>query len=216
MQQKTDRHLVRQFLEQAGWVTVPTVAIFIFGNKDKGSVRIANALLTSMSKAKKRAIKRLPCSHAVVYAPATTKLKRVGTALFDHDNKTRECVAKWVHTRGLNLEFSFRPPADATVGNFHFEMDNGHMNEKQLREKIFKNYKEPGAYQVVFFMASPYKSHWRTIDKIKADEHRRLQKLFLIAESMLPHKPNRILAASYEQFLADGKLYNFKGSIFRK
>lgn len=132
--------------------------------------------------------------------------------MFDHDSKTRECIARWICDHGAQQldALHFHPPADATIGNIYFEMDNGHMNDRQLREKINLHYSKPGQFQVVFIMASPCKAHWRTREKVQADELRRLNKIFGIARELLPHKPNRILAASYEQFLEDGQLRSYK------
>lgn len=209
----TDRHLVRLFLEKAEWATVPIISLLLFGSKRKEYARIANSVLTAMSRTKRTdALKRLPFPHAVVYAHPRTKKKRLGTALFDHDSKTRECIARWIFDHGATQvdALHFNPPADATIGGIFFEMDNGHMNERQLREKIERHYVVPGKFQAVFIMASPNKAHWRTREKIQADELRRLRKIFAIARELLTQKPNRILAASYEQFLEDGTLYSFK------
>jgi hypothetical protein len=213
MTPSTDRHFVRQFLDRTEWATVPTIALLLFGSKRKEYVRIANSVMTAMSRTKRTdALKRLPFPHTVIYAHPRTKKKRLGTALFDHDNKIRECIARWLfdHGAGEVERLHFHPPADATIGNVFFELDNGHMTDRQLREKIERHYAGPGRFQVVFFMASPNKAHWRTRERIEADELRRLAKILTIAREVLPHKPHRILAASYEQFLEEGKLYSFK------
>lgn len=156
---KTDRHLIRQFLDKADWCSVQAMAVLLFGNKDKISVSVANTELTCMAKLKTGSIKKLPCPYAMVYANAQTKRKRLGTSFFDHDNKTREVVAKYIHDKGTHLieGLHFHPPSDACIGSLFFELDNGHMTEKQLKEKINRYYIKPGGFQVIFIMASPYR-----------------------------------------------------------
>lgn len=214
LMQKFDRFLVRSFLDKTDWAAVPTIALLLFGNRGRIAHKDANKELSQMSHLKRPgSLKRLPCSHAVVYANPSTKRKRIGNGLFDHDNKTREVVAKMCNPYGIRAvdSVSMAPPSDARIGNIFIEFDNGHMTDHQLEEKILKNYSKAGMFQVAFIMASPYKAHWRTKEKTKADEIRRLNKLFAVSSRILPHKPNRIIGASYEQFLEDGKFYNCKG-----
>ncbi|NNG06548.1 MAG: hypothetical protein HKM90_02350, partial [Desulfobacteraceae bacterium] len=42
---------------------------------------------------------------------------------------------------------------------------------------------------------------------------RRLRMLFEVSRSVLPHKPNRVVAATYHGFIADGKLVNSRGDL---
>jgi hypothetical protein len=207
-----DLHIIRQFVEKADWVTVNVISLLMYGDKNHEHVKAVNARMTDSWR--RGGFKRLPCPSNVVYAHLHTRRKRIGTALFDHDNKMRECAAKFIHDKGYDLihDLHFHPPSDAAIGSTFFEMDNGHMTEKALREKIHRNYMKDGKYQAVFFMASPYKSTRSTAEKLKTDEQRRLKKLYSLVAELTPKKPNRIIAASYEQFLEDGKVYNFKGA----
>ena len=46
--------------------------------------------------------------------------------------------------------------------------------------------------------------------KAKNKKQDRLEKLFKIVENILRHKPNRILANTYMDYLKTGELYNYK------
>ena len=209
-----DRHLVRSFLEKVDWATSHAICYLLNGHVERNSAIITRIDILKMVNSKRcEKLKRLPCPYGAVYAKPHTTKNRVGSSMFDHDDKLRQCLAKYLRVNGTHhlAYLDLHKPADANIGNIHFEMDNGNMTPRQLREKIVKYYLKPGEYQVIFFMASPYKDHWRAMERIVADEQRRLDILFNLTKELLPHKPNRVRGASYHQFLKDGKLYNFKG-----
>jgi len=103
--------------------------------------------------------------------------------------------------------------ADAVCGNIYFEMDNGNESREQLLEKIKSNYAGKGEFQVIFWMSTDFATHWKTKENIKKLDHNRLRLLFDVVKEAVPYKPNRLLGASYEQFLEDGKIYNYKKLI---
>lgn len=124
-----------------------------------------------------------------------------------HDRRLRNCVAKYLNinnqdwTDFLNID----PPADAMLklfsGNVFFEFDSGY-ETTELEEKLTKYYSGPGQFRVIFFMAHS--------DNIKRLEKNRLDYLFKVVGKLLRHKPNRVLANTYTDFLKTGKLYNLR------
>jgi hypothetical protein len=70
-----------------------------------------------------------------------------------------------------------------------------------------------GAYRVIFWMGTAEYAHWKNMEKVKSLEQNRLNMLFDIIKNVLKDKPNRILGASYHQYLENGKLYNRKGEL---
>ena len=215
MKQKYDWYTIRQFLERVEWATVPAIALLIFGVKNKESMIQANAILTRMNKSVQNPIKRLDCAQAVVYAHGGNPKNRIGTVYFNHDSKLRECLARYVFDNGEDAigKISMKPPFDASIGTLRFEFDNGNMTSKQLKEKILKHFTKKDGEQAIFFMASPNKAVSRHMDRVITDEKRRIEKLFSLVRELLPFKPNKVMATSYEEYLRDGKLYNFKNRL---
>ena len=123
------------------------------------------------------------------------------TFLFNHDSCVRDVIGKFLHDRGMQ-EVSFNKPADASILQYRFELDNGHMNDSQLEEKISKHYANANV-QVVFIMRHREFPHL---------EAKRLEKIFYLSEKLFPHKPNKILGACYSKFLENGMIYNRNGT----
>ncbi len=145
--------------------------------------------------------------HAVYGSPCTKK-KDIGSHHFLHDNRLRDCLAKFLNDRNLKgIEqlsigrTEINP--DAYIGNLYFEFDNGHMDDDQLSDKIRNNYSGNGAFRVIFFMRHRYDD--------PEGEIRRLDKLFEIIKKTLPSKKGRVIGACYSQYLKDGAIYNVKG-----
>lgn len=122
------------------------------------------------------------------------------TFLFNHDMCLKDVIGKFLHDNDLH-RVSFEKPADAVIGQFHFELDNGHMNEAQLEEKIRLHYANANV-QAVFIMRHREKPEL---------ENQRLQMIFGLSDRILHDQPNKILAACYTQYLKDGIIYNRKG-----
>ena len=96
---------------------------------------------------------------------------------------------------------SFERPADASISQYRFELDNGHMNERQLEEKLVKNYARQ-IVQIIFIMRH------RECPRLEAE---RLKKVFQISHKVFPHQPNKVLAACYTSYLENGIVFNRKG-----
>ena len=140
-----------------------------------------------------------------VYASPNTKKSAIGSSFFVHDQRLRNCLARYLfdrNHRGIR-ETSIENIADARIGSLMWEFDNGHMNVGQLEEKIRMNYTSRGVYRVAFVLAHEYDS--------KDREKERLYMLFQIVKRVLPHKKNRIIGNCYHSFLETGKLYNCRG-----
>jgi hypothetical protein len=121
---------------------------------------------------------------------------------YNHDVKMRNCIGKFLHERyQLIKNLNVKPPADATLGNIFFEMDNGFQGTEQWIEKISNYYSGEGSFRVIFFLATRYST-----DR----EENRLNKLFEILRKVMYRKPNRILGACYCKYLKDGKVYNLR------
>lgn len=130
----------------------------------------------------------------------TMHAKTLPTFLFNHDVCLRDAIGKFLHDNDP-YRVSFEKPADAVIGQFHFELDNGHMNEAQLKEKIRLHYTNANV-QVVFIMRHREKPEL---------ENQRLKMIFSLSDGILHDQPNKILAACYTQYLKDGIIYNRKG-----
>jgi len=130
----------------------------------------------------------------------TVKAKSFPTCLFNHDVAVRNVIGKFLHDRGMQ-EVSFERPADASISQYRLELDNGHMNESQLEEKLVKNYARQ-IVQIIFIMRH------RECPRLEAE---RLRKVFQISTKMFPHQPNKVLGACYTSYLENGTVFNRKG-----
>lgn len=119
---------------------------------------------------------------------------------FNHDVCLRDVVAKFMNSRGP-AEVSLEKPADARILCYSIELDNGHMDDSQLEEKLRKHYLDSEG-QVIFIMRHREFPHL---------EIHRLQKVFNISEKVFPNMPNKVLGACYSQYLENGIIYNRKG-----
>lgn len=200
---KNERPLIREFLEKVEWATPENISYLLHGESSRElNIKTGSTLFQMATRKVNGAIKKLPNHKYAVYADPQSKKKDKGTHNLDHDIKLRNVLGKFLHGKSID-GLSLKPPADATLRNIYFEMDNGHMNNGQLIEKIETHYKGKGQFRVIFIMADRY-------DKPHLEEER-LKKLFEILEKVMHHKPNRILGACYTKFLSDGKLYNLRG-----
>jgi len=130
----------------------------------------------------------------------TMTAKALPTFLFNHDVCLRDVIGKFLNSRGLQ-EISFEQPADASIAQYSFELDNGHMDDRQLEIKL-RNHYVGGGGQIVFIMRH------REYPRLEA---RRLQKIFNISEKVFPGMPNKVLGACYTEYLENGIIYNRKG-----
>jgi hypothetical protein len=221
---RLDRHIIRLFVDRVEWVTPRNIHFLLNGRytsqrilnngkRDYTGVMIQNELIRMTKTKRIPPLKALPCDGHTAFAQYYTKKHSIGTMIFSHNNKLRDVLAKYLFDRGWRGidRICLAPPSDATVGTLHFELDAGHMDRRELREKIIRNYTQPGMYQVVFIMASRYGRSPRIRKGVIEHEKNRLNMLFDLARELLPYKPSRVLGASYEQFLETGKVYNFKG-----
>lgn len=203
------RITIRDFLDKVEWATAGNVCYFLTGRNEKKEMDIVKAELWKMTRTKINPLKRPANS---LYAVFSYVRDYVGMFKIAHDVKLRNCLGKFFSDNpDLLGELSLEPPADARTKDLYFEMDNGHMDDAQLADKIRTHYSGHGAFRVVFFMATKEFQHWKTKQHLKQLELKRLYMLFEIIKRVLPEKPNRILGASYTQYLEDGKIYNYKG-----
>ena len=202
------RSVIRQFVAAVEWVTPRNIVVLCTGRyqpSDTANI-IVRSELSKLTRTKRvPPLKRLPCASGAVYADYYSRKKNIGTFKFDHDSKLRDCLAKYLKDRNYEgiSDISLEPPSDATLGKIRFEFDNGHMSPAQLEDKLVRHYSKPGNYQVVFIMGSRYLT--------EKEEIRRLLMILEIISRLFPRKPNKILAATYKQFIENGKVLNFKG-----
>ena len=204
MQSKGYRAVIRQFLKGVEWASPRNISILIHGNA--GDRNWADTELSEMAATRRlRPIKRLISSRHIYATPETAK-KDKGEFNIEHDLKLRDVLAKFFYIRnyaGLeNLSIRHVPGnPDAHLGTLYFELDNGHEDDSQLAGKL-RTYSGDGAFQVLFFMAHRYDD--------PALEANRLEKIVALGNATLSRKPNRVLAATYHGFLANGSLVNLK------
>lgn len=211
-------HQLRDFLEITEWATGNVGAYFLYGECNVLRQKMALNLMkgTTKTKDKELRLKTLPAPKKT-YAHRSSRKNRLGDFLFDHNEKLRCVLGKICHEYPELIGYlNLNPPHDAQINILYFELDNGNMNERQLREKIEKyleKYKGKRGI-IVFIMATPYKKGNRPIEKIREDEKRRYEKLFYILRELIPDHPNRVLVAPYTKFLEDLKLSNHKGKEY--
>jgi hypothetical protein len=194
------RKNIRWFIETVSWATPENVAYFLEGRSDEKLYRRYCSELFEMTQVKNRELrlKRIQNQNG---NHAFTFDAKLPTFTYNHDVALRNVLGKYLHDREMYRadEVSFKQPADANIRHYRFELDNGHMTDEQLEEKISNHYRK-GDIQAVFIMRSLYNS-----------EDARLKKIFDISEKLFYDQPNRILGACYSKFLNNGKLYNRKG-----
>jgi hypothetical protein len=215
---KLSRNLIRQFISTVEWATASNVCYLLAGKCAKKEYAVVAAELNRMCRTKRKEIrlKKLHHEFYTCYALATNPKATVNHQHTEHDIRLRDCLGKYFSTCGMGLMeyLTIKTYADAmltlTTGNLYFEFDSGHMGRKQLREKILTHYRSKGAYRTIFWMGTAEYAHWKNIRKIKLLEENRLKMLFEIVGRTLKEKPNRILGASYHEYLENGKLKGLK------
>lgn len=204
---------IRQFINAVEWVTPRNICYLVYGDFDTKKYRKVNALLHKMARTKRvPPLKKLPCYLMSVFATHLSKKKNIGSFKFLHDSRLRDCLARYFYDRQYQdiEQLKLDNKADAVFGSIFFEFDNGNEDRKQLREKIREYYSGKGKFQVLFWMATDYYTHWKTKENIEKLEENRLNLLFDVVQESLSHKPNRVLAASYHQYLKNGQIHNYK------
>lgn len=127
----------------------------------------------------------------------TLSARTLPTFLFNHDSCLRDVIGKFMYDWGANY-VSFERPADASIGHYCFEMDNGHMDDKQIKEKLLKNYADTKG-QIIFIMRHRHAPRL---------ERERLRKVFTISQDVFYYQPDKVLGAGYTQYLENGNIYN--------
>lgn len=196
----TKRDLIRWFIHEVRWATPRNVAYFMEGSCNDKILSAYASELSEMQREKDRTLCLKRIKNQDGKCAYTMTAKTLPTFLFNHDVCLRDVIGKFLHGRGL-LEVSFEKPADASILQYRFELDNGHMDVKQLERKLAHHYAGGGG-QIVFFMR--HREHPRL-------EERRLKKLFDISERVFPGKPNKVLGACYTRYLENGIVFNRKG-----
>jgi len=194
------RDLIRWFIQEVRWATPRNVAYFMEGRCDSARSRVYSSELSEMQKVKDRTLRLYRIRNQDGHYAYTMSAKTLPTSLFNHDVCVRNVIGKFLHGRGMQ-EVSFERPADASIRQYRFELDNGHMSERQLEEKLVKNYARQ-IIQIIFIMRHRECPHL---------EIERLRKVFQISAKVFPHQPNKVLAACYTSYLGNGIVFNRKG-----
>jgi hypothetical protein len=218
---RLSRSTIREYILQADWATASNICYLLTGRCEKRHYSIVAAELNSMCKTKRKEIRLRKLHHEfyTCYAMATNPKTSISRQHAEHDIRLRDCLGKYFHLcgEGLMKYLSMRTFADAKLTlatqDLYFEFDSGHMGRKQLIEKIRDHYTGRGAFRVIFWMGTAEYAHWKNVERIKFLEQNRLNVLFEIIKKILKDKPNRILGASYHQYLENGKLYSVKGEL---
>lgn len=206
------RDTIRQFLKGVEWCNASNIALLIRGTNESKAFNWADFELYEMAASKnpEKRVKILPNPDHHIFADIQSKKRDKGNHQLDHDLKLRDVLAKYLYLRNyegieqLSVKRIKNNP-DGHIGNLYFELDSGHEDDAQLKEKL-ERYSGPGKYQVFFIMAHRYGS--------QALEASRAAKLMELGRAKLRHKPNRILVSSYSHFIAGGHPYNLKGDSF--
>lgn len=196
----TKRNLIRWFIKEVQWATPRNVAFFVEGKCTSKIRRAYSSELSEMQRENDRTLRLKRIKNQDGKYAYTLSAKSLPTFLFNHDVCLRDVIGKFLHGHGL-LDVSFEQPADATVLHYRLELDNGHMSDKQLENKL-RHYAGIGG-QVIFIMRH------RQCPRL---EPRRLQKIFNLSEKVFPNMPNKILGACFTQYLENGIVWNRKGS----
>ena len=196
----TKRDLIRWFIKEVCWATPKNVAYFMEGRSNSKILSAYASELSEMQREKDSSLRLKRIKNQDGKHAYTMFAKTLPTFLFNHDVCLRNVIGKFLHDKGLQ-EVSFEKPADASIWQYHFELDNGHMDDKQLEEKLVKHYAHAHG-QVIFIMRHRECPHL---------EAGRLQKVFNISEKVFPSKPNKVLGACYTQFLKNGIVWSRKG-----
>jgi hypothetical protein len=196
----TKRDLIRWFIKEVHWATPKNVAYFMEGRGGSSRSRVYSSELSEMQKVKDRTLRLKRIKNQDGHFAYTMLAKTLPTFLFNHNVSVRNIIGKFLHDNGLQA-VSFEKPADASIRQYRFELDNGHMSESQLEEKLSKNYSHLNV-QLIFIMRH------RECPHLEAE---RLRKVFQISTKVFPQQPNKVLGACYTQFLENGMIYNRKG-----
>jgi len=194
------RDLIRWFIKEVHWATPRNVAYFMEGKCNSALNRVYSSELSEMRKVKDRMLRLKRIRNQDGRYAYTILAKTLPTFSFNHDVCVRNIIGKFQHGRGMQ-EVSFERPADVSIQQYRFELDNGHMSESQLEEKLSKHYSHLNV-QIIFIMRHRECPHL---------ESQRLLKVFKIAAKVFPHQPNKVLGACYTSYLENGIVFNRKG-----
>jgi len=194
------RDKIRWFIKEVHWAVPMNVAYFIEDKYDKAIQKAYSSELSEMRREKDRSLRLKIVRNQDGRNAYTMSSKHLPTYLFNHDVCLRNVIGKFLHDRG-HYNVSLEKPADASILHYRFELDNGHMDEKQLEDKLITHYYNINC-QVVFIMRHREFPHL---------EVKRLNKVFAVSEKIFPNKPNKVLGACYTRFLENGLIYNRKG-----
>ncbi len=194
------RDLIRWFIKEVHWATPANVAYFMEGRNNARLSRVYSSELSEMRTVKDRALRLRRIRNQDGKHAYTVKAKGLPTFLFNHDVALRNVIGKFLHGRGTQ-NVSFEKPFDASIRQYRIELDNGHMSERQLEEKLVKIYARLHV-QIIFIMRH------RECPHLEAE---RLLKVFQIAERVFPHQPNKVLGACYTSYLENGTVFNRRG-----
>jgi len=196
----TKRDLIRWFIKEVHWATPANVTYFMEGRNNARLSRVYSSELSEMRRVKDRTLRLKRIRNQDGKHAYTVKAKSLPTFLFNHNVSVRNIIGKFLHDFGMQ-PVSFEKPADASIRQYRLELDNGHMSEKQLREKLVKNYARQNV-QLIFIMRH------RECPRLEAE---RLRMVFQISQHVFPRQPNKVLGACYTSYLENGIVFNRKG-----
>jgi len=198
----TKRDLIRWFIKEVLWVTPRNVACFIEGQCNDALYRVYSSELSEMLREKDSTLRLKRIKNQDDKYAYTLRAKTLPTFLFNHDVCLRNVIGKFLHDQGMH-DVSFAKPADASIQQYCFELDNGHMDQGQLKEKLVSFYTKVNV-QAVFIMRHRECPHL---------EAKRLQKIFKLSEELFPYMPNKVLGTCYTEYLKNGIIQNRKGEV---
>src|SRR5512138_2328194 len=95
-----NRNVVRRFVDAVDWVTPRNIIILLLGKYDTDAREnqvIRNELVKMTKTVREPPLKRLPCDGRAIYASSYTRKKDLGSFKLAHDEKLRDCLAKYFH-----------------------------------------------------------------------------------------------------------------------
>ena len=197
---KEERERIRSFIEIVQWATSANIAYFLHGFCNPKLTRRYASELSEMARVKDRTKQLRRIANQNGQSAYTLTRKTVPTFRYSHDVALRNVLGKLFNQTGL-VAVDFKTSADAALGQSYLEMDNGHMDQRQLEHKIVQHYFN-GDRPVIFIM--------RHRDNPTLEDQRK-QIIFALSETIFHSRPDKLLAAGYSEFLQHGKFYNRKG-----
>lgn len=200
----TKRKIVREFICAMEWAT-PQNLVLLLGIKETAVRVMLSEMLRSNNPDKRLKVVHNEAGNSAYVLYGSSRHEIGTTNKFYHDCKLRNCLAallQCIEYEGMEC-LKISNTADAQIGTTFFEFDNGHMDLKQLEDKIRSNYSHDGSYFAIFFMRNRQ-------DKLELEKER-VKMVFQAAENVLREKKGRVYACGYLQFMDEKIIYSWRG-----